>query len=62
MRVDIQLCKGIDDSLFQQRNQLTYAQLTALKIQQYIHHLLARAVVSDLPAAIALDYGNISRH
>ena len=54
--------QGIDDRLLQQRHQLPHAQLTALEVQQDVHHLLSRTVIGDLAAAIALDHRNIAGH
>ncbi len=62
MRLDTIFSQGIDDRLLQQRHQLPHAQLTALEVQQDVHHLLSRTVIGDLAAAIALDHRNIAGH
>ena len=61
-RFNVKVGEGINNGIFDSRDQLANANLAAFQIDHHVHHLLPRPVVGYLATAIALDHRNVTRH
>jgi hypothetical protein len=61
LRDHTELRHVVDDAAFQRRDEIANAKTRTTQVDERIHHELAGPVIRDLPAAIDLHNGNVTR-
>src|SRR5699024_3771821 len=59
--LDVPVCQGVDDGLFDASHQFAYAHAQTAQVDQRIGHDLPRSVVRHLPTALDPDHRDVAR-